>query len=135
MMAAQQYVRHREAANDWRARVVGVLDQPVAVRFLSYRRGVDDARDETRDGIDDYHRRQLTASEDVIADRDFLGANDGNRSIVDPLVAAADESNTLRRGKIFGHRLREEAATRGHREDPGAFPLASDGLLDGGDDG
>ena len=69
MVARRQDGRHVHAAEDRRARVLRVLEQPGGEGFVGDRRLVDGARQQADDGIDDDQRRQLAAGQDVVADR------------------------------------------------------------------
>ena len=58
----------------------------------------EDAGQEPDDGVNDDGRSQLTAGEDVVADRKLAVAEEGVDALVDSLVPAADEDDALECG-------------------------------------
>ena len=113
----------------------GYSSNPLVMGFLRHGRGIDDSRDQARDGIDDDARREFAAGQHVVADRDLFCAQDLDRAVVDPLVAPADDRDPRARRQLFGKGLGEEPATRRHDEDPRSGEIGSQGRLDRGDDG
>ena len=62
--------------------------------------------------IEHDHRRRLSARKDEITERHFHGTRQRNDPLVDPLVAAADDRETLTAGQFPGHLFREQLPPR-----------------------
>src|SRR4029079_14781038 len=101
--------RHAFAAEDRRSRVLRVFEEAVGEGFLDRRRGLDGARQEADDRIDDDQRRQLPAREDIVADRQ-LDIDQGADPFVDTLVARTEEDEMRSRREVGSTRLAEDLA-------------------------
>ena len=85
----------------------------------------DDARDKSRDRVDDRHDGDLTAAQDVVPDRELL-ADLGARALVDALVAPADEEKGTLRGQLPDHSLVQSPALRREQDRSHPRHLAPD---------
>src|SRR5438445_10209357 len=92
MMAGQQHLRNLVTLEDRRPRVMRVLQQLHSKRLV-FRRllRTQDAGDEPAHRVDQHHRRELAAGEDVVTDRDFAVDEVRTDPLVDALIAATDE--------------------------------------------
>src|SRR6516164_10938130 len=94
-MAGKQHLRHRPAAKLLGPRVVRILEAAVEL----FRERLDQvalllaerSRQLAADGVDDGHRRDLAAGEDVWADRDLVVGQMVVDTLVEPLVPPAEE--------------------------------------------
>ena len=73
----------------------GYSEQPAREGLVLGRGGVDRARQQAQDGVDDDERRQLAAGQHVVADRE-LEVDQRADPLVDALVARAHEDEVLR---------------------------------------
>ena len=90
MIARREDGRHVHAAEHRRPRVLRILEEPRPERLLLGRGRVDGPGQQAEHGIDDDQRRQLTAGEHVVADRQ-LEVDERADALVDAFVARADE--------------------------------------------
>src|SRR5262245_24976801 len=109
--AAHEDVGHAPAAELGGSGVLRVFEEPARERLLDRRLVVDRPRQEAGDGVDDDERRQLTAGEDVVTDRE-LEVEQVADPLVDALVARADEDEVRPRGELRRSRLAEDLAAR-----------------------
>src|SRR5271163_4052158 len=72
---------------------------------------------ETRDGIENEHRGQFAAAENIVADGDFVRGQMRGYTFVHAFVAAADKQNALELGKAAGGFLIEKLARGGKQND------------------
>ena len=77
----------------------------------------EDAGEQADDGVEDDGCAELAAGEDVIADGEFLVAEELADALVDAFVAAADENDAIEGGETAGGCLREALALRGEKND------------------
>ncbi len=77
---------------------------------------------QSNEGVDQHHRRQFTAGDDVVADRDLERIEFVDHPLVDPLVVSGDEEQPRFGGQFLDPGLgewfalgREEHATGGRR--------------------
>src|SRR3954454_6627423 len=114
MMAGQQHVRNRPAAPLRRARVVGVLGAAAERRRegLLHGAGVvaEHARELAQHGVQDDHRRTLSARQHIAPDRQLLGAVMLEDALVEAFVSAADERQRLLLRQLCGQRVVEQPA-------------------------
>ena len=120
MVSGEKDRRDATVLVDFWARVLRVLEEAVGEAF-DLVRGIliQDAVDETRDRIDHAERRQLTAGQDVIADRDVLDVEDLEGALIDAFIVSAEEQDILFLGELLRHFLIEGAALRRHKEHTG----------------
>src|SRR5579859_6705681 len=118
VMPAQQHLRHGVPFEVGRPGVVRVIEQARRERVLAHRRLLaHHARHETAHGLDDHHRRQFAAAQNVIADADFFRAEDLGDALVHSLVPAAQNGELRRRGEGPDPRLREAPPLRAGQQD------------------
>ena len=84
----------------------------------------ENAWQQTDDGIDDDGGAELSAREDVVADRDLVIAEQIADALVDPLIAAADEDDAIEGREVVRHRLGERSAPGGEQENLFAMAMA-----------
>ncbi len=75
-------------------------------------------------GVEDDGSGKLTTAEDVVADGEFLVGEEIGDTLVDSLVAAADEDDALERGEAVRGGLSEVLALRGEQDDGLASEVA-----------
>lgn len=73
---------------------------------------------ESRDGLGDGQRGELTTGQDVVADREFLEGEFFQEARVETFVAAAEEQDALFEGELFGSTLVERPPGRAQRDPP-----------------
>ena len=82
-----EHVGHLPFSELRRPSVMRIVQQAARKRIARHRVFVaDDARNESRDGVDNHKRRQLAAADHVVADRQLLGRQIHPHPIVDPWV-------------------------------------------------
>jgi len=88
----EQHRRHRFALVHLRPRVLRTIEQPVCERVLRSRKAVTEhPRQLPYHRIDQHHRREFAARDDVVADRDLVVDGAANQTLVDTLVAPAQK--------------------------------------------
>ena len=136
VVPGEEHVGHLPAAELRRTRVVRILDAAVErgaeglvlARALRERSG-----QPARDRVDQHHRRQLAAGEDVRADRDRVGAEVVDDARVESLEAGREHRDRRLRGELLDERLVELAALRRQR-DHARGPVVAVGRLERGRD-
>src|SRR5688500_4339489 len=114
VVAAEEHVRHAHAPEFAGPRVLRVLDQPVRERLVGRPVfGPEGPGQQTHDGVDHDHRRQLAAAEHVIADAHFARPKALDDPLVEPFVMPRDEQQSITPGEVLRHRLIEPASLRG----------------------
>ena len=112
MVPREEHVGDGQPPELPRPRVVGVVEEAVleAVEPDAFRFS-DDARDEPGDRFEQRQRRDLPAGQDEVAER-HLSVEEATLagSLVDALVAAADENEAGKRRELAGERRVEPAA-------------------------
>src|SRR5207244_12074025 len=91
MVARQKHARHAPTLVLGRPRVLRPLQQTLCMRLALERRGLDHARHDPRDRVDDDHRRELAAGEDEIADPALLVDVLLDCALVYTLVVTSDQ--------------------------------------------
>ena len=92
------------------------------------------ARQAARDRVDQHHRRQLAAGEDVGADRDRVGREVRHDPLVEALEAGGEQRQLLLRASSSTTSCVELAALRRKRDDSMLGDAAVGGFERGGDD-
>jgi hypothetical protein len=69
-------------------------------------------RQQARDRVDQDQRRELTARQNVVADRDLIRDQMRANAFVHTLVAAAEQGDPFVARQLLGHALREDASLR-----------------------
>src|SRR5579859_5133615 len=87
----------------------------------------DDAGDQAPDRIDQQHRRDLAAAQHVVADRDLVRGKTRAHTVVDALVAAADDDQTGLSCELLRQSLVQPPAPRLEEHD-GAGVVEHDAL-------
>src|SRR5262249_55190327 len=97
LVAAQQALRALQAADDGRRGVLRVFEPPrFTVRLLRHALGVaQHAGDVAHYCVDHDHRRHLAAVADEVADRDFPRPQAQTDTLVEALVAAAQQQQAF----------------------------------------
>ena len=116
------------------ARVLRVLQKAGGERIVLGRLyGPDDALDQAGDRLDQHHRGQLAASEDVVADADLVRGEMPPHPLVEPLVASADEQEVVVARQLLDDRLGQPPALGRHENDGSAVVQIGGGAdgLDG----
>ena len=137
MVAGEEDLRHRPAAELGRARVVRVLEPAVerGREALHLARAFGErARKPARDRVDERERRNLAAREDVRADRDDVGAEMIEDPLVEALEARGQQRQRLLGGELLDELLVELAALRRERDHPVIRHAAVDRVERGRDD-
>jgi hypothetical protein len=81
VVAGEEDLRHGEATELGRARVLRVLEQAAAEGFLARRLFVaENTGDEAADGVDDDEGGDLTAGKNEVADRDLISSSTKRRT-------------------------------------------------------
>lgn len=101
----------------------GVLDGALLV--------AEDARAEPGDRVEEHHRRQLAAGEDVVPDGDLLGPGELEGPFVHAFVAPGEEDEAGRVGQLADEGLVEAAALGGEVDRAGAARMARLCLVEG----
>ena len=121
VVAGEQHVGDVPAAVLRGTRVVRVLEPAVELRgeALELAGALGErARQPARDRVEQHHRRQLAAGEDVRADRDRVGAEVRDDPLVEALEARGEQRELGLRGELLDERLVELAPLRRQRDDP-----------------
>src|SRR5919206_398580 len=122
VVPGEQDPGHRVAAPLRRPGVLRVLGRPAeggAEGLLDRALGVTKhPRELPHDRIADDHRRELSAGEDVWADRDHVGREVLVHPLVEPLVASAEQRQLLLAGQLRGEPIVELAAPGRQRDHP-----------------
>src|SRR5262245_22371065 len=118
VIAAQKDVGHLHAAKDARPRVLRVLQPPrLAMGLLRHAvRVAEHAGDVPPDRVDDHHRRHLAAIADEVADRYFARLQPEPDTLVEALVAPAQQEQSLLLRQLLDERL-VKAPPRGRQQD------------------
>ena len=99
--------------------VLRVLEQAVCERLLAGGPGIPhDAGHQTTHRLQHDHRRHLTAVEHEVSDRELAIDEVLSHTLVDPLVASADQGEPREGGKLASHCL-IEAPTGGTEQEQG----------------
>ena len=83
----------------------------------------DDARHQPGHRLDQNQGGQLPARHHVVADRHLLGGQPFDHTLVEPLVAAAQEREVWLGGQLADEGLAQPASGRRHRHDPAAVRI------------
>src|SRR6266540_1103438 len=95
VIAGQQHLWHAQAPELFGARILRILQQPVAERFFFGRFfATHHPGDQARDGVDDHQGRDLATTEDIITDRDLF-VHERADAFVYPLIPTTDEDKRL----------------------------------------
>ena len=127
VVAREEHVGHLPAAELRRAGVVRILDAAVEggaealVLAGAFCKG---ARQPPRDRVDEHHRRQLAAGEDVGADRDRVGAEVVDDPRVEALEARREHGDRRLGGELLDELLVELAALRREGDHAGGRHVA-----------
>jgi len=116
---------------------VGILDAALERRaeaLLLARAVGERARQPAGDGVDEHHRRQLAAREDVGPDRDGVGAEVLDDALVEALEAGGENGDRLFGGELLDEALVELAALRRERDHAAGTAVAVDGVQSSRDD-
>ena len=92
------------------------------------------ARQPPGDRVEQHHRRQLAAGEDVRADRDRVGREVRDDPLVEALEARREERQRRLGGELLDDGLRQRPPLRRQRDHPLLGRLAVDGVERGRDD-
>src|SRR5213082_264470 len=113
VVAREQHVGDAHAAIFGRPRELRAAGQLSAERvLLQGLRVADHAGDQAADRVDEHHRRDLAAAQDVVADRDLVRGQARADLVVDALVAAADDDQPRLAGELRGQALVQAPAPR-----------------------
>ena len=119
MMPRKQDIRHGPPTVFERPGVLGILHGRfvrVSVRFVGNAGGINHPGYKPNHRVGNDHGRQFATGENVVANRDFLGAKDVHHSLVDPLVVPADHGDARGGREFVGKRLVEATAARRQQE-------------------
>src|SRR5579864_4680869 len=109
VMPRKQHIRHAQPAKFDGPRVLRILEQAlermrlIAPRFTA----AEHTRQQSDDGVERDHSRELTTSDNEVANRDFLRLCQDAHTFVDTLVATAHQDEVLRVREVARHRLGE----------------------------
>ncbi len=81
------------------------------------------AGDVADDRIDDHHRREFAAGQDVIADADFVGDDQFADAGVDAFIMPAEQNQAIQRRQLDGDLMRKDASARRHENHRGGVRL------------
>ena len=127
MVSGEKDVRHRPAVELGRPRVLRELDTALELGGERFDRAAlltDRAGEPARDRVHEHHRGKLAAGEDVWADRDRVGGDVLDDSLVEAFEAGREECQLLLAGELLHEVLVELPTLRRKSDDPPAAGVA-----------